>query len=214
MRPSIFVFALVLVVSAAVPARAQVQQPLPPFVVDLRGLYVPLGQDPVTALNLGVSVAQLPPRGVGGVLGVHVYPVRARRLALGIGGEFLLARGRAQQTDETTGNPLGLPIEQRLVSLSPQLSLNFGHREGWSYVTAGMRPLSFETFQGTVAPADAPPKKNTINMGGGARWFVATHFAFTFDIRYYLTRPEVTTDAFPGRARSRLRVLSAGISIK
>lgn len=203
-----------LVAAAAPVAHAQVQQPISPYVVDLRGFYPGLGQDLTTAANLGVPAIDLPKRGLGGVLGFHVYPLRTKAFALGLGGEFLLARGRAQEKDPTTGEPVGLPIEQRVVSLSPQISLNFGHRGGWSYVTAGMGPLSFETFQGPIAPADAPPKKNTINMGGGARWFAASHVAFMFDVRYYLTRPEEVIGPFPGRARNRLRILSAGIAIR
>lgn len=203
-----------LVATAAPVAHAQVQQPISPYVIDLRGFYSGLGQDLTTAANLGVPAINLPKRGLGGVLGLHVYPLRKKTFALGLGGEFLLARGRAQEKDATTGDPVGLPIEQRVVSLSPQISLNFGHRGGWSYLTAGMGRLSFETFQGTIAPADTPPKKNTINMGGGARWFATSHVAFMFDVRYYLTRPEEIIGPFPGRARNRLRILSAGIAIR
>jgi hypothetical protein len=207
-------FVLGLVAATAQLAHAQVQQPISPYVIDLRGFYSGLGQDLTTAANLGVPAINLPKRGLGGVLGLHVYPLRTKVFALGLGGEFLLARGRAQEKDATTGDPVGLPIEQRVVSLSPQISLNFGHRGGWSYLTAGMGPLSFETFEGTIAPADAPPKKNTINMGGGARWFATSHVAFMFDVRYYLTRPEEVIGPFPGRARNRLRILSAGIAIR
>jgi hypothetical protein len=51
-------------------------------------------------------------------------------------------------------------------------------------------------------------------MGAGARWFNTAHLAFCFDMRFYLTRPEDPTITYPGRQRSRLLVLSAGISIK
>jgi hypothetical protein len=51
-------------------------------------------------------------------------------------------------------------------------------------------------------------------MGAGARWFNTAHVAFCFDMRFYLTRPEDPTITYPGRQRSRLLVLSAGISIK
>ncbi len=135
-------------------------------------------------------------------------------MALGLGGEMLIARGRKQQVDATTGNPVGQPIEQRLVSLSPQVSLNFGHREGWSYVSAGLGPLSFETFRGDVPPADAPPKQATMNFGGGARWFFATHAAFCFDVRFYRTGAEAMVGTTPGRQANRLLVLSAGIAFK
>jgi hypothetical protein len=97
---------------------------------------------------------------------------------------------------------------------APQLSLNFGHREGWSYLSAGMGPLSLSTYQGQTAPVTPPPVKSTINMGGGARWFNSAHLAFCFDVRFYLTRPEDPTLYYPGRQRSRLVVLSAGIAMK
>jgi hypothetical protein len=77
-----------------------------------------------------------------------------------------------------------------------------------------MGRLSFETFQGALPPADLPPTKSTINMGGGARWFASNHVAFCFDVRFYLTRPEAASALFPGRQRSRLLVLSAGLAFK
>lgn len=203
-----------IVMTSASAALAQQQRPLPVVAGDLRLFYGGLGQDPITAGDLGVPAEQLPKRGLGGVAGVHVYPLRGRSIALGIGGEMMIARGRSQQTDAATGEPLGLPIEQRIVGISPQLSLNFGHRDGWSYLSAGMGPLSFETFQAEVAPAETPPKKSTINMGGGARWFAKPHLAFCFDIRFYLTRPEEITGPFPGRQRSRLLIMSAGLAFK
>ena len=199
---------------SSTPAFAQDPQPLPVVAADLRGFYAGLGRDPVTASDLGVAPDDLPSRGLGGVAGAHLYVLRGRSMTLGVGAEAMIARGRAQRADATTGAPTGDPIEQRLVSISPQLSLNFGHRDGWSYLSAGMGRLSFETFTGEAAPAASPPTKSTINMGGGARWFFASHVAFAFDVRFYLTRPEAQTVDFPGRQRSRLLVLSAGLGFK
>ena len=214
MRVALSVTCLAAVFFAAGPAFAQPIRPLPRVAADLRGFYSGLGQDPITAAGLGVEADQLPSRGLGAVAGIHVYPLRGRNVALGIGGEWMVARGRKQQINAATDEPIGLPIEQRLVSLSPQVSLNFGHRDGWSYLSAGMGRLSFETFQGDLPPADLPPKKSTINMGGGARWFLAPHIAFTFDMRWYLTRPESGVGLLPARQRSRLLVLSAGLGFK
>ena len=204
---------LVLLIGAGT-AAAQEQRPLPIAAADLRGFYAGLGQDPVTAASLDVTPDDLPARGLGGVVGVHLYPLRGRTMALGIGGEAVIARGRRQAKDATTDQPIGEPIEQRLISISPQVSLNFGHREGWSYLSAGMGRVSFETFRGALPPFEKPPTKSTINMGGGARWFLNAHMAFAFDVRFYLTRPEAETDLFPGRQRSRLMILSAGLAFK
>ena len=214
MRVALSAGCLAVFLFAAGPAVAQPRQPLPLVAADVRGFYSGLGQDPVTAADLGVAAEQLPSRGLGAVAGVHVYALRGRNVALGIGGEWMIARGRRQQINQATDEPIGLPIEQRLVSLSPQVSVNFGHRDGWSYLSAGMGPVSFETFQGDLPPADLPPKKSTINMGGGARWFLTSHVAFCFDVRWYLTRPESEVGLVPARQRSRLLVLSAGLGFK
>jgi hypothetical protein len=211
------VFALIAAALIFAPTVARAQQPTEPigrFAFDLRGFYAGLKQDPVTAAGLGVQPTDLPSRGLGGVAGVHIYPIHTKGFALGIGAEGILARGRRQAHDETTGDPVGLPITQKLMGLSPQISFNFGHRQGWSYLSAGMGPLSFASYQRDTAPDDPAPRKRTINMGAGARWFNTAHLAFCFDMRFYLTRPEDPTITYPGRQRSRLLVLSAGISIK
>jgi hypothetical protein len=205
---------LTLSLLVAAPLHAQEREPVPIFAVDLRGFYSGLGQDATTASDLGVGPYDLPARGLGAVAGVQVYPLRGRTMALGIGAEWMMARGKAQQSDPATGEPIGLPIEQRLRSLSPQVSLNFGHREGWSFLSAGIGPLSFETFQGELPPAEPPPSQATINLGGGARWFATAHVAFAFDARFYLTGPEDASELYPGRERTRLFVLSAGLAFK
>ena len=54
----------------------------------------------------------------------------------------------------------------------------------------------------------------TQNFGGGARWFVKRRLALNLDVRFYLTRPANSTITSAGRARQRVLVLSAGISIR
>jgi hypothetical protein len=203
---------LLIVLLATSPALAQTQQPIPPFVVDVRGFFAGLGQDPVTAADLGVDPESLPTRALGGAVGVTFYPIRRQSFALGIGGEGLLARGQSQPVD-AGGLPLGPQIERRLQSLAGQVSFNFGHRDGWSYISAGMGPLLFETFQGT-APQVSPPRDMTLNFGGGARWFISRHFAVCFDMRFYETKPTPTTLTNAGRERNRILVLSIGAAFK
>jgi hypothetical protein len=202
----------------ATPATALAQagpEPLPLVVADLRGFYSGLGRDPVTAADLGLTPDELPGRALGAVASVQVYPLRRSSFAVGLGGEFLVARGRATREIEEEGGLTTLPpVEQRLRGLAGSLSLNFGHRDGWSYLSAGMGPLAFGSFVGESAPAEPAPRRNTINLGGGARWFVNQHLGVTFDVRFYLTRPDVTTASYPARERNRLVVLSGGISIR
>jgi len=214
MKPSALLVAAL--VTVAVPAHAQLPRPLPRAVIDLRGFFSGLSRDLITASQLDppVTLSELPNRALGGVAGVHLFLLRGRNMALGVGGEVVTARTRAQQTDDNTGEPIGPPITQRMQGLSGQLSLNFGHRDGWSYLSAGMGPLTLNTFNTEQTPTAPPPLKMTINLGAGARWFASRHLAFCFDLRFYETRPENPTDTYAGRQRARVRILSAGIAIR
>jgi hypothetical protein len=203
---------LPMVCLAASSASAQTREPIPPFAADVRGFYAGLGEDPVTADYLAIDAATLPKRGFGGALGLTIYPVRRQGFAIGLGGEGLLAWGRAQPVD-AAGTPAGPPVERRLQSLAGQLSFNFGHRDGWSYVSGGLGPLLFETFVGELPP-ESPKRDTTLNFGGGARWFNTRHFAFCFDLRFYETKPALATATSHGRERKRLLVLSVGASFK
>jgi hypothetical protein len=212
---------LLSVGAAAAHAQAPVPHPLPRIALDLRGFYSGLGRDATTAAALNVAPTDLPNRALGGVAGIHLYLLRSRKITIGIGGEGVLARGRSQQVieDPTPPAPGQLPVppilvQQHLRGISGQVSLNFGDRDGWSYLSAGMGPLAFYSYTGEARPFDAPPVETTINLGGGGRWFMKPHLAFCFDIRFYQTKPENTTVSYPGRARKQLLVMSAGIAVK
>ena len=125
---------------AATPAFAQQREPIPVFVFDARGAFARLKDDATTADTLGVSVANLPGHGFGVVGGAHFYPLRRGGFALGLGGEVLLVGGSHENLDTDGMTPLGPDVRRQLRSLSVQLSLNFGHRQGWSYLTVGDGP--------------------------------------------------------------------------
>ena len=205
--------ALLLVIAAAAPAAAQVQRPLPKFVFDVRAFYSGLGEDPVTAEGLDVFEEDLPDRGFGAFGGVHFYPWRGKKMAIGIGGEGWFANSSKQPTDED-GNVTAPLIQQQFRGVTPVVSLNFGQGGGWSYLTAGMGPISLVSFLGEETPDAPKPYQMTINMGGGARWFPNQHVAFGFDVRFWLTKPIDPTEFYPGRQRTRLIILSAGVSFK
>ena len=202
-----------LLVTIGGPAWAQTRERIPLFVADARGFYSGLGRDPVTAADLLVAPEEMPNRGFGGVTGVHIYPFRGRSVALGFGGEMIFARGRAVTESETEDFPSTI-VNQRLFGLSGQFSLNFGYRNGWSYITGGTGPMSFGSYLTDTAPLESAPKSMTLNYGAGARWFAWRHIAFAVDVRFYQTRPEDRTVFYPARGRSSLRILSAGISIR
>lgn len=211
-RAAALVLPVACLVLAPSPAAAQIPRRIPVFVVDARASFPGLSQDPVTAQELSLGTADLPGRGLGVSAGVHIYPVRRQRFALGLGGDLLLIRGSAQSADDS-GATTAPAVHQEFRSLHGSLSLNFGHRDGWSYVSAGIGPATYATYR-NEKPATAPPSKATLHAGGGARWFFSSHLAFTFDVRFHLTRPEVGTLLYPSRQRARLTVLSAGISVR
>ena len=58
-------------------------------------------------------------------------------------------------------------------------------------------------------------KLKTINDGGGARWFMKTHLAFSFDVRFYAINPGTPFFAGAlGSPRTTLLVIGAGVSVR
>jgi hypothetical protein len=202
---------IALAAAVATPAAAQSREPpVSPVVVDVRGALPLFGETPTTASSLGVGPANLPTRGLGVSAGVHVYPLRRPGWAFGIGGEVLYARARrSTMLDPETPGPV---IRRRLESLSGQISLNFGHRDGWSYLSGGIGPLAYETFHEGAAPDGV--RAMTLNYGGGARWFTRPRLAATFDVRFYATRPADPTPGTGARIRQTVMVISVGISVR
>src|SRR5262249_6665190 len=153
-------------------------------VVDLHANIAQFPSDSqVLADSRGLNVAELPGPGFGGDIGVHVYPLRWRAVTFGIGGQVTVARSR-QKPDEGTGLRA---VTARFTSVAPQVSFNFGSGTGWSYVSGGIAGSKWsivpDGFSSPLA-ADNDTLK-TINYGGGARWFIKRHLAFSFDIRFY-----------------------------
>ncbi len=192
-------------------ARSNKDTRIPIAVVDARGVFARLGQDATTATGLSTTALNLPATGLGAVGGAHVYLWRGQSMAFGVGGEAIIARARRELTD-STGKPTGTVINRRLRGVSGQLSLNFGHRDGWSYLTAGIGPTSFESYLGGASPDGL--REASLNFGGGARWFNWPHLAFTADMRFYATKPSLATANTAARVRKNLVVFSGGIAIK
>lgn len=200
------------------------RQPIGRFAADVRVVSARYSDDPGLATFLGVTKENLPTRGLGIVFGAHVYPLRmGRHVALGVGGELVFSRGSKTlklEADEEDEEPADGPtVDARLSAVSPQVSLNFGGRDGWSYLSGGIgwTKSSSEVKRETVAPtvsADGTPRTSTINYGGGGRWYMKRHIAFSFDVRFYAIRPQAGTATLPTLARRRLLMLSAGVSFK
>ena len=165
-----------------------------------------------------MDIAELPGAGLGAQLGLHLYPLHTRIITIGLGGE--LAIGHASKTplpgavSASSGKPL-LPSEEHLTSFSPQLSLNFGNGSGWSYLSVGLgvSTLSLSTEEVVDFPPNSDRLK-TFNYGGGARWFVKPHLAFSFDVRFYSISPGVAYIYSTAPPHTKLLIIAAGISLK
>ena len=159
-----------------------------------------------------LELAELPGWGFGAQAGAHLYLFTWKALTVGVGGEVMVAR--ATSTPESSPSTLR-PVEERLVSASPQLSFNFGSGHGWSYLSAGIgrSQWSLHPTSESAGPADAEVLP-TFNYGGGARWFIKPHLAFSFDVRVYEVQPGSPFGTNPGSPRARVLTIGAGVSVK
>jgi hypothetical protein len=134
-------------------------------------------------------------------------------VAFGIGGEFLRTTDTRTLEPTTEGGPKGPTVEARLSSLAPQLSLNFGRKDGWSYISGGVGSADL-----TVERADRPvgdgSRVRTINYGAGARWFTNKHLAVSVDLRFYSVGAQAATSTRPAYPKSTMMVISGGIALR
>ena len=208
---------LLACLAIAVPARAQQKEPVGPFVVDMRGAFARHKAEPSVANDLGVAAGNLPSRSIGLAGGAHVYPLRGRKITLGFGGNVVMARGSlALDVLGTAGKVTGKgpTVRRHFTTFSPEVSLNFGHRNGWSYISGGMFGRSKLYADLAATPAANAPYRRTLNYGGGARWFTTDHVAFSADFRWYSVAEQPAGTGIVAQPRTTLLVLSGGISLK
>jgi hypothetical protein len=206
---------LSLCLAYAWPAAAQQKEPIGPFALDVRGAYARHKAEPSVATDLGVESGNLPSRSFGLAAGAHFYPLRSK-ITLGVGGNMVLARGsRTLETTAADGSVTQSPtVRRHFATFSPEISLNFGHRAGWSYISGGLFGRSKLYADRADAPATASTYRSTINYGGGARWFNTEHLAFSVDFRWYSVAEQTAAPGRIAQPRTTLLVLSGGISIK
>ena len=201
-----------LVLLLAGPAAAQAVEPIGLFAADARVAFPGYKQTEGVAQALGVETLDLPKRGLGLVFGAHLYPVHRGVVTLGIGGELMASRRRARRKPPTT-RPAPT-VQTRFSSASPQISLNFGAKQGWSYISGGLGLGRFTTELESSPPTDAADRIQVINYGGGARWFVNQHTAVSLDLRFYAINPQDATAERPAQPRMTILTFSAGVAIK
>ncbi|HVQ13030.1 MAG TPA: hypothetical protein VMS40_05545, partial [Vicinamibacterales bacterium] len=86
-------------------------------------------------------------------------------------------------------------------TVAPQLSLNFGTSDGWSYLSVGAGTARVDAVESGSS--------SSINAGGGARWFMNRHVGVGFDIRMHRIAADGDT-----MARSTQVAASVGLSLK
>jgi len=218
MRLSAACAALVVFCAAPVVCAQEPPPRIGPFVLDLHAT-VPMfpNDDLQLAASRGMQLAELPGAGLGVQGSAHLYLFRISVVTVGIGAEFAASRS-TQTPPPASANtfPVVRSSEERFSTFSPQLSLNFGNGHGWSYLSGGIGIANWavvpEGQEGFPADSEA---LETINYGGGARWFAKRHLAFSLDVRVYQINPGTAFLAgAPGSPRTKLLVIGAGISLK
>jgi hypothetical protein len=190
---------------------AQTSDPVGPFVVDARGLIagLPTSEGWLPALPAGSIVAS---RGFGFDLGAHAYPLQWGPARIGVGGGLTFARGTGT-TETVEGRQ---EVITRSSTLAPQLSFNFGHRQGWSHLSFGygLAKVSSEASGGALTPTTADAGwGGAINFGGGARWFIGEHVGVGFDARWHKLGSREATATTAAAPRATLFHVAVGISI-
>jgi hypothetical protein len=188
-------FRLLILILALWPASVVAQTAnggLPgPYTVDLRGstIGLPGGSGFFPVLPADTSV---PARAFGLDIGADVYPFSLGVARVGVGGSVTVARGSIGASGVSTV----------VRAFAPQVSFNFGHRDGWSYLSAGYGTVSVRSEAPVGSISSSPPdgevpvmtttggtadsgRLGAVNVGGGARWFVSDHLAVGFDVRFH-----------------------------
>src|SRR5262249_1466087 len=136
--------------------------PIPRFAVDVRAAFPKFKQDTTLATSIGVTAANLPTRAYGLVVGAHWYPMRYRAITFGVGGELVKASKSRTLTPAKQGDPEGPTVTTRFSSLAPQVSFNFGKREGWSYLSGGIGRSIYTTERVDAPQPDPESRTKTI----------------------------------------------------
>ncbi len=226
-----------LLATTASGVAAQVDEPIGRYVIDLRGSVVDLGRNDELAGVRRLRANQLPSRGIAVDLGGHFYLLRLGPVTIGLGASLLSTAAHQPvvepMADDLTPGGLpsfppqeptegeeemepiieGLPVTSRFTALSPQITFNFGHRNGWSYVGGGLGTSRLNVYpQQPTTPVQRGSR--TLNYGGGARWFLTPNVALSLDLRFFAISPLEQLGGQPGSPRMTLMAANVGVSVR
>jgi hypothetical protein len=203
---------ILAIVVCAPPASGQTRDPVGPFVVDLRGVRGGLpsaaGWTPLVPEDTPV-----PSSGLGVDAGGHVYFGRTGPIRWGAGAALAIVQSRTSPLSAESA-----AVTTRATTMAPQVSMNFGHKLGWSYLSAGYggAAVSSESaaIEGVPAGSQDSGWVGATNIGGGARWFITDHLGISFDARWHRLGARDATSTNPAAARTTLFNLAIGISLQ
>ena len=167
--------------------------------VDARVSLVPFSRNVELADLRELRPLDTPGLGLGFDVGAHTYVFRLGVITFGVGGSLHYSVAD-QQPGERSPDPDGPTLRKRFTAFSSQLSFNFGGRDGWSYLSGGLGASRLSLYP---LDAEEPPQRmtNTLNYGGGVRWFTSDRLAFSLDLRFYAISPLPQFEEQPGSPR-------------
>jgi hypothetical protein len=217
------IFVLAAASLMAVPAIAQTKEPLPRFAIDLHAgsVGLPTAEGWVPAVS---ADTEIPGRVWGVSGGATIYPLRLGIFTFGFGATLSTATGKSESLTLTTGSGATATtrvtpiVRTGVVHVIPQVSMNFGHKLGWSYLSAGVGRTKVDSSAdavGTTPPVVVPAAWNqALNFGGGARWFMKPRLGAGFDVRFIKLGSRGASGDIPSARRMQMISVSAGISIQ
>jgi hypothetical protein len=209
---------------AAVPASAQERERLPWLAIDLHAASVglPTAEGWIPALVIGDT--PLPGRALGVSAAATAYPFKVGIITFGFGAAITTGKGKGEALTITTGSgssavTVVTPVfRTQAMHVVPQVSINFGHKLGWSYLSAGIGTSRI------AASADASPTtprvvfpdtwNQALNFGGGARWFIKRRLGAGFDVRFIKLGSRAESGDIPSARRTQMITFSAGITLQ
>ena len=142
--------------------------------------------------------------------------MRSRKISLGAGVAYQWLRGTYTPETPADAKPdydPGPTVTTKFVSFSPTLTLNFGHRRGWSYLSGGMGPSTLTVSRDDLGPEEGE-SQNTLSWGGGGKWFFKPHVGFSFDVRIYNIPVQEPSALQSGHPSGQMFVLNIGVSFQ
>ena len=168
----------------ATPAPAQTVSPPGPWIVDIRAATSSVPTD--LSFYPAGDATLVPSRGFGLDVGGHIYLFTFGPSRVGVGANVVVIRSTATEPPSGEEGSPGERLSLNIRTIAPQVSFNFGSRDGWSYLSAGLGVGSITTrVEGASTSERSSGQLRSINFGGGARWFLSPRLAFGFDVRVH-----------------------------